>query len=132
MPATLSNWSPAATAATARRPGATCAWPGPCGSSAIATALADGIEIPEVPAAQGSDDDHTADAGEVMDAGEVTGAGEPAGGDDEGVRVVRPMQTAQAAAIVFELERVRSRVPVDDLDVAEEQLVRLAAHIRAR
>ncbi|HZX05324.1 DUF222 domain-containing protein, partial [Kribbella sp.] len=42
---------------------------------------------------------------------------------------VRPMQTAHAAAIVTELERVRTRVPVEDLDVAEEQLVGLAAHL---
>ncbi|HWD77338.1 MAG TPA: DUF222 domain-containing protein, partial [Kribbella sp.] len=42
---------------------------------------------------------------------------------------VRPMRTAHAAAIVSELERVRARVPVEDLDVAEEQLVNLAAHL---
>ncbi|HZX05595.1 DUF222 domain-containing protein, partial [Kribbella sp.] len=42
---------------------------------------------------------------------------------------VRPMQTGHAAAIVTELERIRTRVPVDDLDVAETQLVRLAAHL---
>ncbi|HZX03457.1 HNH endonuclease signature motif containing protein [Kribbella sp.] len=41
----------------------------------------------------------------------------------------RPMRTAQAAAIVSELERVRSRVPVEDLDVVEEQFVGLAAHM---
>ncbi|MGW7684411.1 DUF222 domain-containing protein [Kribbella sp. NPDC054772] len=43
--------------------------------------------------------------------------------------MVLPMQTAQAAAIVAELERVRSRVPVEDLDIAEAQLVSLAAHL---
>ncbi|HEY3511357.1 DUF222 domain-containing protein [Kribbella sp. NPDC051137] len=36
------------------------------------------------------------------------------------------MRTGHAAAIVTELERVRPRVPVENLDVAEEQLVGLA------
>ncbi|HWD80456.1 MAG TPA: DUF222 domain-containing protein, partial [Kribbella sp.] len=39
------------------------------------------------------------------------------------------VRTAQAAGIVAELERVRPRVPLDDLDVAETQLVGLAAHL---
>ncbi|WP_344025805.1 HNH endonuclease, partial [Kribbella jejuensis] len=39
------------------------------------------------------------------------------------------VRTAQAAGIVAELERVRTRVPVEDLDVAETQLVGLAAHL---
>ncbi|MFD3402328.1 DUF222 domain-containing protein [Kribbella sp. NPDC058693] len=39
------------------------------------------------------------------------------------------LRPAQAAAIVSALERVRSRVPVEDLDVAEKQLVGLAAHL---
>ncbi|TDW75499.1 HNH endonuclease signature motif containing protein [Kribbella pratensis] len=38
----------------------------------------------------------------------------------------RPLRPAQASVIVTALERVRSRVPVEDLDVAEEQLVNLA------
>ncbi|HZX09025.1 DUF222 domain-containing protein, partial [Kribbella sp.] len=42
---------------------------------------------------------------------------------------VLPMQPAHAAAIITELERIRTRVPVEDLDVAEEQLVGLAAHL---
>ncbi|MGW7682716.1 DUF222 domain-containing protein [Kribbella sp. NPDC054772] len=41
----------------------------------------------------------------------------------------RPLRPAQANAIVTALERVRSRVPVADLDVAEEQLVNLAGHL---
>jgi 5-methylcytosine-specific restriction protein A len=41
----------------------------------------------------------------------------------------RPLRPAQANAIVTALERVRSRVPVEDLDVAEEQLVDLAGHL---
>ncbi|TCC19912.1 HNH endonuclease signature motif containing protein [Kribbella sindirgiensis] len=42
---------------------------------------------------------------------------------------VRVLRVAQAAAIVAALERVRARVPVEDLDVAEEQLVSLADHL---
>ncbi|WP_157996161.1 HNH endonuclease signature motif containing protein [Kribbella sp. VKM Ac-2569] len=41
----------------------------------------------------------------------------------------RPLRPAQANAIVTALERVRSRVPIADLDVAEEQLVDLAGHL---
>ncbi|WP_130442333.1 HNH endonuclease signature motif containing protein [Kribbella rubisoli] len=41
----------------------------------------------------------------------------------------RPLRPAQASAIVTALERVRSRVAVEDLEVAEEQLVNLAAHL---
>jgi hypothetical protein len=55
---------------------------------------------------------------------EASGAGDGAGGG----WLLRP---AQAAAIVFGLERVRSRVPVEDLDAAAEQLVGLAAHLSA-
>ncbi|MEV5963525.1 DUF222 domain-containing protein [Kribbella sp. NPDC051952] len=42
---------------------------------------------------------------------------------------VRPLRPAQAGAIVTALERVKSRVPIEDLDVAEEQLVNLAGHL---
>ncbi|WP_344025627.1 HNH endonuclease signature motif containing protein, partial [Kribbella jejuensis] len=70
--------------------------------TAVATALADGIELPEP---DDNDADGTARQG------------------------VRPMRTAQAAAIVSELERVRSRVPVEHLDVVEEQFVGLALHM---
>ncbi|MEV5968312.1 DUF222 domain-containing protein, partial [Kribbella sp. NPDC051952] len=42
---------------------------------------------------------------------------------------VRPLRPAQAGAIVTALERVKSRVPVEDLEVAEEQLVNLAEHL---
>ncbi|TDW17483.1 5-methylcytosine-specific restriction protein A [Kribbella kalugense] len=42
---------------------------------------------------------------------------------------VRVMRTAQAGVIVSALERVRSRVPVEDLDVAEQQLVTLAGRL---
>ncbi|MGZ0147958.1 DUF222 domain-containing protein [Kribbella sp. WER1] len=52
-----------------------------------------------------------------------------ADGIDSPDSTVRPMQTAHASAIVIELERVRTRVPVEHLDVAEEQLVGLAAHL---
>ncbi|MFF0340357.1 DUF222 domain-containing protein [Kribbella sp. NPDC004875] len=41
----------------------------------------------------------------------------------------RGLRPAQASAIVSALERVRSRVPVADLDIAEEQLVNLAGHL---
>ncbi|MET9270607.1 DUF222 domain-containing protein [Kribbella sp. NPDC003557] len=50
---------------------------------------------------------------------------EPGDDADSGWRL-RP---AQAAAIVFGLDRVRSRVPVEHLDAAAEQLVRLAGHL---
>ncbi|GAA3149430.1 hypothetical protein GCM10010530_80880 [Kribbella aluminosa] len=52
-----------------------------------------------------------------------------ADGIQSGDGTVRLMQTAHAFAIVTELERVRARVPVEDLDVAETQLVSLAAHL---
>ncbi|MFD7154472.1 DUF222 domain-containing protein [Kribbella sp. NPDC059898] len=42
---------------------------------------------------------------------------------------VHQMQTGHAAAIITELERVRTRVPVETLDVAEEQLVGLTSHL---
>ncbi|MFD7154763.1 DUF222 domain-containing protein [Kribbella sp. NPDC059898] len=42
---------------------------------------------------------------------------------------VHQMQTGHAAAIITELERVRGRVPTEDLDVAEQQLVGLTAHL---
>ncbi|MBP2356726.1 5-methylcytosine-specific restriction protein A [Kribbella aluminosa] len=42
---------------------------------------------------------------------------------------VRPLRPAQAGVIVRALERVRSRVPVEDLDVAAEQLVNLAGQL---
>ncbi|MGW5193154.1 DUF222 domain-containing protein [Kribbella sp. NPDC004138] len=50
--------------------------------------------------------------------------GSEAGGDDGWL--LRP---AQAAAIVFGLDRVRPRVPVEHLDAAAEQLVGLAGHL---
>ncbi|NUR98235.1 MAG: DUF222 domain-containing protein, partial [Kribbellaceae bacterium] len=68
--------------------------------------------------------------------GDAGGAGAAELGDAgdgavDGRRVdgVRPLRTAQAAVIVSELERVRSRVPVEYLDVAEEQFVALALHL---
>ncbi|MGW7687255.1 DUF222 domain-containing protein [Kribbella sp. NPDC054772] len=39
------------------------------------------------------------------------------------------MRSAQAEAIVLELEKTPSTVPVDDLDCAERELVRLARHL---
>ncbi|MET9316974.1 DUF222 domain-containing protein [Kribbella sp. NPDC003505] len=53
------------------------------------------------------------------------GAGGAGAGADAGW-LLRP---AQAAAIVFGLDRVRSRVPVEHLDAAAEQLVGLAGHL---
>ncbi|MET9311511.1 DUF222 domain-containing protein [Kribbella sp. NPDC003505] len=55
---------------------------------------------------------------------EEGGPGDSGSGD--GGWLVRP---AQAAAIVFGLDRVRSRVPVEHLDAAAEQLVGLAGHL---
>ncbi|MFF0338636.1 DUF222 domain-containing protein [Kribbella sp. NPDC004875] len=46
--------------------------------------------------------------------------------DAESVVLMRP---AQAEAIVLELEKAPSTVPVDDLDCAEHELVRLARHL---
>ncbi|MET9268197.1 DUF222 domain-containing protein [Kribbella sp. NPDC003557] len=60
----------------------------------------------------GSDDSESADGGS-----DVSG---------DGGWLLRP---AQAAAIVFGLDRVRSRVPVEHLDAAAEQLVGLAGHL---
>ncbi|MEV0791127.1 DUF222 domain-containing protein [Kribbella sp. NPDC050459] len=62
--------------------------------------------------------DATADA-----TADGTGAAEAGVG---GGWLLRP---AQAAAIVFGLDRVRSRVPVEHLDAAAEQLVGLAGHL---
>ncbi|MGW7684159.1 DUF222 domain-containing protein [Kribbella sp. NPDC054772] len=77
--------------------------------------------------------DGAADADANGDAGAVGGDRADAGavndGSGHGVRLMRP---AQAAAIVSALERVRSRVPVEHLDVAEQQLVSLAGHLSAR
>jgi hypothetical protein len=82
---------------------------------AVSDGLAHGITIP---------DPESADGGcAAGDSGAGPGVGAPGSG---GVRVMRP---AQAAAIVSALERVRARVPVEDLDVAEEQLVSLASHL---
>ena len=75
---------------------------------AVRTALAEGIE----PAAE-------------------TDAAEPDASEsgDEAGREVRLLRPAHAVAIVSALERLRSRVPAEDLDVAEEQLVALAGHL---
>ncbi|MGW5188222.1 DUF222 domain-containing protein [Kribbella sp. NPDC004138] len=54
---------------------------------------------------------------------EDSGSGDGAG---DGGWLLRP---TQAAAIVFGLDRVRSRVPVEHLDAAAEQLVGLAGHL---
>ncbi|MEV6267698.1 DUF222 domain-containing protein [Kribbella sp. NPDC051936] len=56
-----------------------------------------------------------------------SGSGDGGSGDGAGDGwLLRP---AQAAAIVFGLDRVRSRVPVQHLDAAAEQLVGLAGHL---
>ncbi|MFB6720919.1 DUF222 domain-containing protein [Kribbella sp. NPDC056345] len=73
--------------------------------AAVAGGLADGIELPP------PDPDSTEDV---------------AAGDDVAVRLMR---SEQAWAIVSELERIRSRVPVEVLDVAEAELVKLAARL---
>ncbi|MEV0792232.1 DUF222 domain-containing protein [Kribbella sp. NPDC050459] len=79
----------------------------PAVSAALAeTASCEASHIPE---------DSTADAeGSMADAGADSGW------------LLRP---AQAAAIVFGLDRVRSRVPVEHLDAAADQLVGLAGHL---
>ncbi len=73
--------------------------------AAVARGLADGTELPP------PDPDSAADV---------------AAGDDVGVRLMRP---EQAWVVVSELERVRSRVPVELLDVAEAELVKLAGRL---
>ncbi|HEY3562569.1 MAG TPA: DUF222 domain-containing protein [Kribbella sp.] len=93
--------------------------------AATGTALTEGIELPAEPSANGNDDPNGNPTGNTIGNDEADDA--RAAGD--GARLVRPMRTAQAAAIVSELERVRSRVPVEDLDVVEEQFVALAAHL---
>ncbi|MET9311990.1 DUF222 domain-containing protein [Kribbella sp. NPDC003505] len=66
----------------------------------------------------------TATADTANDSGPEEGGPRDSGSD--GGWLVRP---AQAAAIVFGLDRVRSRVPVEHLDAAAEQLVGLAGHL---
>ncbi|MEV6268333.1 DUF222 domain-containing protein [Kribbella sp. NPDC051936] len=55
--------------------------------------------------------------------------GEEPGGTSGGAGGGWLLRPAQAAAIVFGLDRVRSRVPVEHLDAAAEQLVGLAGHL---
>ncbi|MET9314874.1 DUF222 domain-containing protein, partial [Kribbella sp. NPDC003505] len=69
------------------------------------------------------DDSRSDDSGSGDNQADDSGSGD--GGSDGGW-LVRP---AQAAAIVFGLDRVRSRVPVEHLDAAAEQLVGLAGHL---
>ncbi len=76
--------------------------------AAVADGLADGIELPP------PDPESTDSAADV------------AAGDDVGVRLMR---TEQAWVIVSELERIRSRVPIEHLDVAEAELVKLAGRL---
>ncbi|MBP2355166.1 hypothetical protein JOF29_006276 [Kribbella aluminosa] len=81
----------------------------------------------------------TPDTGDAAGTGNDARAGRPDGVPADGVPRgvpgvrgvggVRLLRTAQAAAIVSELERVRPRVPVKDLDIVEEQFVALAAHL---
>lgn len=76
--------------------------------AAVASGLADGIELPPLdPESTDSDADIASD-------------------NDAGVRLMRP---EQAWTIVSELERIRSRVPVEHLDVAEAELVKLAGRL---
>jgi hypothetical protein len=116
--------------------------------AAVGTALTEGIELPTAPNTNDPDTNDTGTnrpgaAGTNADAESTdtessdsddhneaaAGAAEDVTDAAAGVRRVRPMRTAQAAVIVSELERVRSRVPVEDLDVVEEQFVALAAHL---
>ncbi|MEV6267248.1 DUF222 domain-containing protein [Kribbella sp. NPDC051936] len=71
----------------------------------------------DAPDDSGSDDSGSDDSGS-----DDSGSGDGGGGG----WLLRP---AQAAAIVFGLDRVRSRVPVEHLDAAAEQLVGLAGHL---
>ncbi|MBB5977858.1 HNH endonuclease signature motif containing protein [Kribbella solani] len=105
--------------------------------AAVDAALADGIEIGSTQA--GDSDGIEGGSTQVGDSDGIEGGSTQVGdsdgteggstqvGDSDGT--FRAMQTAHAAAIVSELERVRTRVPVEDLDVAENQLVLLAAHL---
>ncbi|MET9317252.1 DUF222 domain-containing protein, partial [Kribbella sp. NPDC003505] len=73
--------------------------------------------------ADAPDDSRSDDSGSGDNQADDSGSGD--GGSDGGW-LLRP---AQAAAIVFGLDRVRSRVPVEHLDAAAEQLVGLAGHL---
>ncbi|MEV6266393.1 DUF222 domain-containing protein [Kribbella sp. NPDC051936] len=66
--------------------------------------------------------DRTASSATTANVRDDSGSGDGAGDG----WLLRP---AQAAAIVFGLDRVRSRVPVQHLDAAAEQLVGLAGHL---
>ncbi|MEV6272487.1 DUF222 domain-containing protein [Kribbella sp. NPDC051936] len=73
--------------------------------------------------------DRTASSATTADVPDDSGSGDSGSGDSgcgDGGWLLRP---AQAAAIVFGLDRVRSRVQVEHLDAAAEQLVGLAGHL---
>ncbi|MEV0793203.1 DUF222 domain-containing protein [Kribbella sp. NPDC050459] len=73
------------------------------------------------------DDNRSDNSGSDDGVPDDSGSGDGGSGDGTGGGwLLRP---AQAAAIVFGLERVRSRVPVEHLDAAAEQLVGLAGHL---
>ncbi|NIK60770.1 HNH endonuclease [Kribbella shirazensis] len=80
--------------------------------AAVNTALAQGVNLPD-----------------EADSSDTEASESPREADREAAQDVRLLRPAHAVAIVSALERVRSRVPVEDLDIAEEQLVAMAAHL---
>ncbi|WP_202875647.1 HNH endonuclease signature motif containing protein [Kribbella speibonae] len=87
----------------------------------VSDGLTHGITIPAEDPEDGAYTAEDPSADSSVDCAADAGAG-----DGGGVRVLR---TVQAGAIVTALERVRARVPVEDLDVAEAELVSLASHL---
>ncbi|WP_134118418.1 HNH endonuclease signature motif containing protein [Kribbella kalugense] len=99
----------------------------------VTEALTHGIAIPAEDSAECGESGERLQREEAADgAGATEDVGTAAaedGADGDGVGGVRVLRTAQAGVIVSALERVRSRVPVEDLDVAEQQLVTLAGRL---
>ncbi|MEV0797218.1 DUF222 domain-containing protein [Kribbella sp. NPDC050281] len=100
-------------------------------ATADAEETADADAVEGEGASEGEGDD--ASAGECVGQGAGDGAGEGggegagAGGEDRTTAwLLRP---AQAEAIVSALERVPTAVPVENLQVAEQQMVALARHL---
>jgi hypothetical protein len=73
------------------------------------------------------DDSRSGDDVPADDVPNDSGSGD--GGSADGAGQGWLLRPGQAAAIVFGLDRVRSRVPVEHLDAAAEQLVGLASHL---
>ncbi|TCO33435.1 HNH endonuclease [Kribbella steppae] len=110
-------------AARATADGATADGASADGASADG-ASADGRTADGGAADGGAADGGAADGGADDGGADDGGAGEAAGGVGE-----RPLHPAQAQAIVWALDRVAARVPLEHLAVAEEQLVGLASHL---